>query len=496
MEINDFEIIWLYVIDSGKWIKKKSELKEIAENLMNKAKIVTGILRYYTPEELEILPKSEKIIRASIRAETEDIEKILKLFYKLDMNNIDPEYLENLRFFRAKFVDFKIKLPNDQIEPVVIRLMYHHSGVMALEFSLRLNKMALTSDIINEFQLLPRDESELSVILPRELLEDYSEINPKLKEVLEKNPTKESFKRNMTFHEVVWAYWATLIRIANNKNVKDSKSILESLRYEVFNFVPILIFNFPEIQSPDELLKKYKPEIYMMLTQEIYLEADQIQPRLIEEVLTEKKNLAERIDHAIFISLESCMLLYTKESKAILEGIAKKRKIPLEELFLMEKFEILLIEEFLQLQKYNMEMYDYILSKKSISEMETDELAQMRGRVSHAIEEFYNIKLFVKINTIKRFDKVRIDIFELNRSLEVLEKKLELVDAAVSSIHTNLMEFLTILLGILVQLGPIIALTIGAQNPILAASIAIGVFVGVYFLYKQIYRIWYRRRKI
>ena len=190
------------------------------------------------------------------------------------------------------------------------------------------------------------------------------------------------------------------------------------------------------------------------------------------------------------------MLIYTQESKAILESIAKKRKIQVEELFLLEKYEIILLQEFSQLQKYNMEMYDYLLSKKSIAEMETDELAQMRGRLSRAIEEFYNIKLLVKTSTLKRFDKVRLDVFELDKCLEVLEKKLEMVDAAVSSIHNNLMEFLTILLGILVQIGPIIALTIIAQDAILAAIISIGAFIGIYFFYKQIYKIWYRRGKI
>lgn len=496
MEINDFEIIWLYIIDSGNWLRKRDELKEVAENMMNKAKSVNGILRYYTPDELEELPSSKKKIRAILKAENEEIEKKLKIFYKLDMDNVDPEYLENLRFFRAKLVDFKIKLPNDQLEPVKIRLMYHHSGVMALEFSLKLKNMALTPDIINELQLLPRDESELSVVLPRELLEDYSEINSKLKELLEKNPGKESFKRKMTFHEIVWAYWATLIRIATNRKAKDSKSVLDSLRYKVFNFVPILIYNFPEVQNPKELLEKHKSDLYTMLTQEIYLKSSQIQPRIINEELNEEKNLAERIDQAIFVCLESCMLIYTKESKAILESIAKKRKIQVEELFLLEKYEIILLQEFSQLQKYNMEMYDYLLSKKSIAEMETDELAQMRGRLSRAIEEFYNIKLLVKTSTLKRFDKVRLDVFGLDKCLEVLEKKLEMVDAAVSSIHNNLMEFLTILLGILVQIGPIIALTIIAQDAILAAVISIGAFIGIYFFYKQLYKIWYRRGKI
>ncbi len=496
MQINDFEIIWLYIVDSGKWLKKREEFKDIAENLMVKAKSVKGILRYYTPEELEVLPKSEKKFRAVIRADNEEIEKMLKIYYKLDMDNVDPEYLENLRFFRAKLVPFKIELPNGQVEPVEIRLKFHHSGIMGLEFSLKLKDMALTPEIINELQLLPRDESELSVTLSRELLEDYAEINPKLKDILKKNPEKVAFKRKMTFHEIAWAYWATLIRIITNEKASNSKKVLDSLRYEVFNFVPILLFNFPEIQNPKELLEKHKPELFTMLTQEIYLNADQIHPRLIEEEFSDEKNLAERIDHAIFFSLESCMLLYTKESKAILEVVAKKRKIPVTELLMLEKLEIILIQEFLQLQKFNMEMYDYLLSKKPISEMETDELARMRGRLSRAVEEFYNIKLFIKTSTLKRFDKVRLDIFELNKCLEVLEKKLEFVDAAVSSIHNNLMEFLTILLGILVQIGPIIALAIGEQNPILAASIAIGVFVGIYFLYKQVYKLWYRRGKI
>ncbi|MHA1267279.1 MAG: hypothetical protein ACTSRS_18725 [Candidatus Helarchaeota archaeon] len=496
MEINDFEIVWLYIIDSGKWLKKRYELKEIAEKLMREAKSMRGILRYYTPEELERLPKSEKKIRAILQAKDEKIWDLLELYYKLDMDNVDPEYLENLRFFRGQLINFKLQLPNGEWEPINIHLMYHHSGVMTLELSLKLKNMALTPEIINELQLLPRSETEVSVSLSRELLTDYAMINPKLREILQKNPKKKTFKRSMTFHEIIWTYWATLIRISNNKHEINSKEVLDLLRYKVFNFIPVLIFRFPEFETPDEILAKYKPEIYVMLTQEIYLEPNQIRPRLIDEVLSEEQNLSERIDHSIFIQPESCMILYTKKSRGILEKLTKKRTMKLEDLEELEKMEIILIEELLQIQKFNMEMYDYLLSKKSISEMETDELAQMRGRLSRAIEEFYNIKLLVKTSSITRFNRARLETYELDRSLEVLETKLELVDTAVTSIHNNLMEFLSILIGVLVTIGPIIALSIGEQYPVQASLLTLVVLIGIYFIYKQIYKIWYKRSKI
>jgi len=127
--------------------------------------------------------------------------------------------------------------------------------------------------------------------------------------------------------------------------------------------------------------------------------------------------------------------------------------------------------------------------------METDELALMRGVLSKGVEEFHNIQLFVKTNTIKWFEKGRDDVYDFDKSLDVLDKKLELIDSAVGTIHGNLMEFLTVLLGIVVQIGPIIALTLATENPILAILITTGAFFLIYYSYKFLYKKWYRSRK-
>lgn len=496
MEINDTEIIWLYVMDSGRWIKKRKELIDIAEKLMERTKSVEGTIRYYTAEELEKLAGVEKKEKAIIKARNNDILENLKLIYKSDMDNVNPEYIENLQFFRARLVDFEIVLPDNRVELIEVRLHYHSSGIFLLELWLKLKKMALTPDIINELQLLPREEDELTVKLPRKLLEDYSLINRKIAELLKKKPKNEIFTLNLTFHEIVWIYWAIIAYVATNEKAKDSKELQHLLRYNVFHFYPILIFHFPEFPSPKELFEKYKAELYTMLYQEIYLKPSHLRPLLVDKAFDEEKNLADRTDHVLYFSKESCILLYSKESQSILEFIAKKRKLSVDEQVFLEKLDVVLVQEFLNLQRYTMEMYDYLLSKKSISEMETDELTQIRGRLSRVIEEFYNVKLFIRTETINRLERGRKHIFELEKSLEVLEKKLELVDAAVTSIHSNLMEFLSILLGILVQVGPIIAFSIAVDHAIAAALISIGTFIGIYFLYKQIYKIWYRRGKI
>ncbi|NVM29007.1 MAG: hypothetical protein HWN65_09185 [Candidatus Helarchaeota archaeon] len=496
MEINDTEIVWLYVVDSGKWLIKRKELISIAEDLMEKGKSVEGIVRYLTVEEIEEQAGAEKKMKAIIKARNDEILENLKLLYKSDMDNVNPEYIENLQFFRAKMVDFEMVLPGDRVEPVEVRLNYHSSGIFILELWLKLKNMALTPDIINELQLLPREEEEITVKLPRQLLEDYSLINRKIAELLQKKPKSKIFTLNLTFHEIVWMYWAIIAYIANNEKAKDSKELLHSLRYNVFHFFPIMVFHFPEVPSPEDLFEKHKADLYRMLFQEIYLDSPHIRPQLIDDAFKNENNLAERTDDALFFSKESCILLYTKESQSILSYIAEKRKTSVEAQIFLEKLDVILVQEFLNLQRYTMEMYDYLLSKKSISEMETDELAQMRGSLSKVIEEFYNVKLLIKTSTHKRLERGRIQVFELEKSLEVLEKKLDLVDAAVTSIHNNLMEFLTILLGILVQVGPIIAVTIVApQYAVIAATVSIGVFIGVYFLYKQLYRIWYRRSR-
>ena len=81
MEINDFEIVWVYVVDSGDWPKKKEDLKTIVDKLWEKAKSVEGIVRYYTPKELEE--------RAGTKAQKADIRvRNRKLKEELDLQNM------------------------------------------------------------------------------------------------------------------------------------------------------------------------------------------------------------------------------------------------------------------------------------------------------------------------------------------------------------------------------------------------------------------------
>lgn len=496
VEINDIEFLWLYILDSGRWIKRREEMKVIAEDLMEKSETVKGIMRYFTADELEVLSEAEKKWKAVIKFDNDDVKELLQSYYKSDMDNIDPEYLEGLRFFRAKLADFKIQLPDNSMAPINVRVLFHQSGVLILEFFLRIQDMNLTPDVINELQLLPREEIELTFELPRELLQDYSKINPDIRKILANKPDKKVFKRTMTLHELVWIYWAIIIHIATEEKAKDSKSLQHLLRYNVFDYYPIMIFNFPEFQSPEALLEKYKSELYTILVQEMDLPVEYLRSEFIDEAFDQSRNLTERTDNAIYFAMESCICINTQLSEKIFELRAKKKRRSLEEQRLLEKLDVVLVQEFLQLQRFNVEMFDFLLSRKSISEMETDELAQMRGRLSRAIEEFYNVKLLIKTETLKRFEFGRKNTYDLEKSLEVLEKKLDLVDSAVSSIHNNLMEFLSVLLGIVVQVGPIIALAMAEQYPIQAASIAIGVFLAIYFLYKKIYRYWYKRSHI
>ncbi|MHA1276683.1 MAG: hypothetical protein ACTSQI_08930 [Candidatus Helarchaeota archaeon] len=495
LEVNDFEIIWLYIFDSGRWIKRRDEIKSIAKKLFDKLHSFEGVIHYFTPKEIEQHPEKKK--KAFFYSKSKKIQEILDLFYDLDTDNVDPEYLENRQFFRAKLTDIKIVLPDNRIEPIKVQLLFHRSGVFTLEFSLELKDMALTPDMINELQLLPREEEEITFQIPRKLLQDYALINPEIATLLKNSSAKKEnyLKLNLTFHELVWIYWAITAYIATDEKAKDSKSLRALLRYNVFHFFPLLLFNFPEDKTVEDIFGKYKSELYSMLTQEIYLKPEHLRPDIIDQTFNSTNNLADRVDYALYFSMESCINLYTEQSKPNLEYIAGKKKISFERQILFEKFEILLVLEFMQIQRFILLMFDHILSQKSISEMETDELAQMRARLSKVIEEFHNIKLMVKTSAIHRCEKGR-ETFEIEKSLDALEKKLEFVDTAVNSIHNNLMEFLSILIGLLVTIGPIIALSIGADYPIIASFVMLGALIAVYFAYKLLFKLWYRRQRI
>ncbi|MFX1293582.1 MAG: hypothetical protein ACFFD2_01800 [Promethearchaeota archaeon] len=495
MEINDFEIGWLYILDSGRWLGKKTELKKIAKNMFDKVRIFEGIIRYFTAKEIEDHSASKE--KAFFYMKSSKFKEILDLFYKSDMDNIDPEYLENLQFFRAKLTGFELVLPDKRVEPIDVRLLFHSSGIFILEFWLKLKNMALTPEMINELQLLPREEEEITLKLPRKLLKDYSLIKPEIANLLKASSggEDEPITLNLTFYELVWIYWGIVAYIATNEKAKNSKQLRGLLRYNVFHFYPVLLFHFPDFTSIEDLFNQYKAELYSMSTQEIYSKLEYLRTEFMDEMFDSKNNLADRTDYALYFNIESCLHLYTKNSKSALEYIAKRRSISVENQILLEKLEVVLPLELLQIQRFILMMFDSILSKKSISEMDTDELAQMRGHLSKAIEEFHNIKLMVKTITIARCDKGR-ESFKLDKALGALEKKLEFVDSAVSSIHNNLMEFLSILIGILVTIGPIIATTIGPSYPIIGSIIIFGFVLGVYFLYKQIYKIWYRKKKI
>ena len=496
MEVNDFEIVWIYTVDSGRWIKKRDEIKEIAEKLFNKAQIVEGLLRYCTAKELEARAGSGRENRAFFYTKDENAKSILKLLYESDMDNIDPEYLEGLRLFRAKLTTFEIVLPGDRIEPIEVYLLFHYSGIFILEFWLKIKNMALTPDIINEIQLMPLSEDKITFKLPYKLVKDYSMVTPKIEALLKGNENENSkISIEMTFHELVWIYWAIIAFLVTTQKVKDSQTLHRSLRYNVFNFFPVLMFNFPEVNTPSELIEANKAELYSMLSQEIYLKPEHIRPELIDEKINDENNIADRTDYALFFVIESCMLLLSQQSQETLEYIAKKRNHKVEDQIYLDKLNIILIQEFLQMQRFLIQVYEHLLSKKSISEMETDELALMRGVLSKGVEEFHNIQLFVKTNTIKWFEKGRDDVYDFDKSLDVLDKKLELIDSAVGTIHGNLMEFLTVLLGIVVQIGPIIALTLATENPILAILITTGAFFLIYYSYKFLYKKWYRSRK-
>jgi hypothetical protein len=134
MEVNDFEIVWIYTVDSGRWIKKRDELKEIAEKIFNKALIVEGLIRYCTAKELEARAGSGRENRAFFYTKDENTKNVLKLLYESDMDNIDPEFLEGLRLFRAKLTTFEIVLPGDRVEPIEVYLLFHNSGIFILEF--------------------------------------------------------------------------------------------------------------------------------------------------------------------------------------------------------------------------------------------------------------------------------------------------------------------------------------------------------------------------
>ncbi len=495
MEVNEFEIVWLYILDSGRWIKKRDEIKSVAKELFDKTHIFEGVIRYFTPKEIEENPSKKE--KAYFYTKSKKIKEILDDYYKSDMDNIDPEYLENRQIFRAHLTGFRLVLPDDRIEPIEVRLLFHRSGVFTLEFSLKLNGMGLTPEMINELQLLPREEEELTLKIPRKLLQDYALIKPEISGLLKNSSGDENelITINLTFHELVWIYWAVTAYIATGEKAKNSKALRKLLRYNVFHFFPVLLFNFPEEKSIEDVLERYKPELYSMLTQEIYLKPEHLRPDLIDEAFSSGSNLADRIDYGLYFSLESGLNFYTEKSRSTLEYIAKKRELPVERQILLEKFDILLVLEFMQMQRFILLMFDHVLSQKSISEMETDELTQMRGRLSRAIEEFFNIKLMVKTSAIKRCEMGRVT-FEIDKSLEALDKKLDFVDTAVSSIHANLMEFLSVLLGILVTVGPIIALAIGEDYPIIATCVMMGALIGVYFAYKLIFKFWYRRQRI
>lgn len=497
MEINDFEIVWIYTVDSGRWIKKRDEVKEIAEKLFTKTRIVEGLLRYCTASELEERAGSGKENRAFFLTKNDQVKSDLKLLYASDMDNVDPEYLEGLQFFRAKLATFDIVLPGDRVEPIEVHLLFHNSGVFVLEFWLKIKNMGLTPDIVNEIQLLPLSEDKINFKIPYRVLKDYSMVTPKIEALLGKEGENEERKISieMTFHELVWIYWAIVAYTVTTAKVTDSKTLHRSLRYNVFCFFPVLLFNFPDVKSSGELLEKHKAELYSILCQELCLKSDYIRPNLIEEKLSDEKNIAERTDYSLFFSVESCMLLFSQQTKEILEFLAKKSNRPVEDQYLLEKRDVLLVQELLQLQRFLIQLYDKLLSKKPISEMETDELAQMRVRLSKAVEGFYDVKLLIKTSTIKRYETGRNDVYEFEKSLDVLEKKLELIDSAVGTIHGNLMEFLTVLLGIVIQVGPIIALTLAGENAVPAVLISTGIFFLIYFGYKFLYKRWYRQHQ-
>jgi len=497
MEINDFEIIWVYTVDSGRWIKKRDEVKEIAEKLVNKTRIVEGLVRYCTAQELEQRAGSGKENRAFFFTKNDQVKNDLKLLYESDMDNVDPEYLEGLQLFRAKLTTFDIVLPGERVEPVEVHLLFHSSGIFIIEFWLKIKNMGLTPDIINEIQLLPLTEDKITFKLPYRVLKDYSMVTPKIEALLGKEGESEERKISieMTFHELVWIYWAIIAYTITTAKVTDSKTLHRSLRYNVFSFFPVLLFNFPEMNSPGELIEKHKAELYSMLCQELHLKPQYIRPELIEEKLKEGNNIAERTDYALFFSVESCMLLFSQQTHEILEFLAKKQNHTVDDQFLLEKRDVILVQELLQMQRFLIQLYDHLLSKKPISEMETDELAQMRARLSKAVEGFYNVKLLIKTSTIKRFENGRNAVYEFDKALDILEKKLELIDSAVGTIHSNLMEFLTVLLGILVQVGPIIALTLAGENALPAVLISTGIFFSIYFGYKFLYKRWYRRHQ-
>jgi hypothetical protein len=464
LTIVDLDIIWLFLVDLKDWI---SDVPKAGRSVYH-TELADAMIIYHSAQE-------KTVGIGEIMLKDEALKDELKVILEADQEVIDTEYIENQRFIRLKLKEFKADIKELGERRVRVDLSLHRSGIGVLAMNVSLNGVNLTPSDIIDLELLPRSKKTMKFLLPPEVIREYSKVDKEVASALKGLPTvRRGLPLEASLDEVVWYYWSSIMNAI--WKLESKEKILNSLRYEIFTAYPVVFIKrtSPEYETPAELLRNHPKQVYGILTQVLRQPIETVTLENVEKILGD--DLSERADVSIFIALESTLSISSKDTWSVLKVIAEKRNTPIEYEYMYDMRTLLNVIELLQVQRQILWLYDYILASCPVESLSPRKLAQMKGEIARAVDEFYNIKVAAQREAWTKIEYGK-KVFMIADFFNTVTGKLSLLDEAANSLHTTRMEALGLALTVLLSVIPLIF-----EFPMLIIVIGVIVVFAAYLL--------------
>ena len=307
---------------------------------------------------------------------------------------------------------------------------------------------------------------------------------------MKKNEAKFLLVENVGFGALFNLYWYAIINRIFNLKFKSKNLLEDKLRYEEYFRLPFVIVNStePEFKYSDEFIEKNPRQIYQILSHLDDIDYKWIYSEIMDNVL--KPNITERRDVAYLDSLGSFVLVFSSQTKNIIENQIKHEKefISIESGYQRIIIEALTVLEILQIQRH----YIGFLTKKlsrPIADMNPREISIMRSYLSNTLDMYYGN---VTGNALSR---MRLEhgelIMEIDEDVKMISKKIELLGDALNSFNSLKTSSFQIALALILGIMPLFYYFSPLfNNPIWDSIFAISITVGIIIISWTISK-WY-----